>query len=315
MKTAIENVGTSTENVDKILDTLFPQSLMTASDSAKEHSKDISESADGAIKKVNDSVDTASKGIDTAAKKTEEAAETIGTSAENIKRDTDDAFADVETTSSEKWGGAYKSVSDNVGSMSSDTKREMESVKSTVQRSWGDISRNTGTYWDRIAKKVTDHLEDMAEAAGTVADRIARELNGVVDRINGTVGNINRALAGVENAFTFTYNYENPVTKQSQRYRSWLNLPRINTIPYLATGAVIPPRSEFLAVLGDQKQGNNIEAPEGLLRKIFREESGGNQGGGNMHFTAQINRRTLFDEMISEAKLRQMNSGSNPFDL
>ena len=315
VKTAIENVGTSTENVDKILDTLFPQSLMTASDSAKEHSKDISESADGAIKKVNDSVDTASKGIDTAAKKTEEAAETIGTSAENIKKDTDDAFADVETTSSEKWGGAYKSVSDNVGSMSSDTKREMDSVKSTVQRSWGDISRNTGTYWDRIAKKVTDHLEDMAEAAGTAADRIARELNGVVDRINGTVGNINRALAGVENAFTFTYNYENPVTKQSQRYRSWLNLPRINTIPYLATGAVIPPRSEFLAVLGDQKQGNNIEAPEGLLRKIIREESGGNQGGGNMHFTAQINRRTLFDEMISEAKLRQMNSGSNPFDL
>ena len=269
VKTAIENVGTSTENVDKILDTLFPQSLMTASDSAKEHSKDISESADGAIKKVNDSVDTASKGIDTAAKKTEEAAETIGTSAENIKRDTDDAFADVETTSSEKWGGAYKSVSDNVGSMSSDTKREMDSVKSTVQRSWGDISRNTGTYWDRIAKKVTDHLEDMAEAAGTAADRIAKELNGVVDRINGTVGNINRALAGVENAFTFTYNYENPVTKQSQRYRSWLNLPRINTIPYLATGAVIPPRSEFLAVLGDQKQGNNIEAPEGLLRKII----------------------------------------------
>ena len=315
VKTAIENVGTSTENVDKILDTLFPQSLMTASDSAKEHSKDISESADGAIKKVNDSVDTASKGIDTAAKKTEEAAETIGTSAENIKKDTDDAFADVETTSSEKWGRAYKSVSDNVGSMSSNTKREMDSVKSTVQRSWGDISRNTGTYWDRIAKKVTDHLEDMAEAAGTAADRIARELNGVVDRINGTVGNINRALAGVENAFTFTYNYENPVTKQSQRYRSWLNLPRINTIPYLATGAVIPPRSEFLAVLGDQKQGNNIEAPEGLLRKIFREESGGNQGGGNMHFTAQINRRTLFDEMISEAKLRQMNSGSNPFDL
>lgn len=315
VKTAIENVGTSTENVDKILDTLFPQSLMTASDSAKEHSKDISESADGAIKKVNDSVETASEGIGTAAKKTEEAAETIGTSAENIKRDTDDAFADVETTSSEKWGGAYKSVSDNVGSMSSDTKREMESVKSTVQRSWGDISRNTGTYWDRIAKKVTDHLEDMAEAAGTAADRIARELNGVVDRINGTVGNINRALAGVENAFTFTYNYENPVTKQSQRYRSWLNLPRINTIPYLATGAVIPPRSEFLAVLGDQKQGNNIEAPEGLLRKIIREESGGNQGGGNMHFTAQINRRTLFDEMISEAKLRQMNSGSNPFDL
>lgn len=46
-------------------------------------------------------------------------------------------------------------------------------------------------------------------------------------------------------------------------------------IPALATGAVIPPNREFLAVLGDQKSGTNIEAPEGLIRKIVREEGGG----------------------------------------
>lgn len=46
-------------------------------------------------------------------------------------------------------------------------------------------------------------------------------------------------------------------------------------IPRLATGAVIPPNREFMAVLGDQKSGNNIEAPEDLIRKIVREESGG----------------------------------------
>ena len=28
-------------------------------------------------------------------------------------------------------------------------------------------------------------------------------------------------------------------------------------------------------MLGDQRSGNNLEAPEGLIRKIFREESGG----------------------------------------
>ena len=95
-----------------------------------------------------------------------------------------------------------------------------------------------------------------------------------------------------------------------------MSLPRVNTIPYLAKGAVIPPRSEFLAVLGDQKQGNNIETPEALLRKIVREESGGNQrSGGNYKFTAQLNRRTIFDEMIDEAKLRRDTSGRNPFEL
>lgn len=51
-----------------------------------------------------------------------------------------------------------------------------------------------------------------------------------------------------------------------------ISLPRI---PYLAQGAVIPPNREFLAVLGDQKSGTNIEAPEGLIRQIVREEAGG----------------------------------------
>lgn len=44
-------------------------------------------------------------------------------------------------------------------------------------------------------------------------------------------------------------------------------------IPKLATGAVIPANREFLAVLGDQKHGRNLEMPEDLMRKIVREES------------------------------------------
>ena len=38
-------------------------------------------------------------------------------------------------------------------------------------------------------------------------------------------------------------------------------LLKIPNIPLLAQGAVIPPNREFLAVLGDQKHGTNIEAP------------------------------------------------------
>lgn len=38
---------------------------------------------------------------------------------------------------------------------------------------------------------------------------------------------------------------------------------------------MIPPNREFMAVLGDQRSGNNLEAPEDLIRKIVREESGG----------------------------------------
>lgn len=96
-----------------------------------------------------------------------------------------------------------------------------------------------------------------------------------------------------------------------------MNLPRANTIPYLASGAVIPPRSEFLAVLGDQKNGRNLEAPEGVIREIIDDAFARHQQGssGNFRFTAQLNRRTIFDEMIDEAKLRRDASGTNPFEL
>ena len=49
-------------------------------------------------------------------------------------------------------------------------------------------------------------------------------------------------------------------------------------IPALATGAVIPPNREFMAVLGDQRNGTNLEAPESLIRQIVREEAGGTGG-------------------------------------
>lgn len=57
-----------------------------------------------------------------------------------------------------------------------------------------------------------------------------------------------------------------------------MNIPSISEkkLPRLATGAVIPPNREFMAVLGDQKSGTNIETPEELLRQIYREEAGAN---------------------------------------
>jgi len=91
----------------------------------------------------------------------------------------------------------------------------------------------------------------------------------------------------------------------------------IPKIPMLATGAVIPPNAPFMAVLGDQKHGTNIEAPlstiEQALENVYKRNSGG--GERVIHNVIQVNRRTLYDEFIKEAKLRQDSIGRNPFDL
>lgn len=89
-------------------------------------------------------------------------------------------------------------------------------------------------------------------------------------------------------------------------------LLKLNNIPYLAQGGVIPANREFLAVLGDQKHGNNIEAPESLIRQIVREESGGN---GTYTFIAQLDGRTIFKEVIDQGKLSRRMTGKNAFAL
>lgn len=84
-------------------------------------------------------------------------------------------------------------------------------------------------------------------------------------------------------------------------------------IPYLAQGAVIPPNREFMAVLGDQKHGTNIEAPEDLIRKIVREETAGLGGSDRLVQLMEILIDTVEnievgDETIGKAAARYSRS-------
>ena len=193
-----------------------------------------------------------------------------------------------------------------------------DNIKSTARQKWNAIWSTIGNLVERIKNgivgKFTSAKNKVVEIFGGIKDTIRNILNKVIGIVNGAIGTVNSAIGGIESAFSFGP-WKVPTPFGSRTIGFTASFPRVPTVPYLAKGAVIPPRSEFLAVLGDQKQGNNIETPEALLRKIVREESGGQQSGGNVRFTAQINRRTVFDEIIEEAKLRRDTSGRNPFEL
>lgn len=94
-----------------------------------------------------------------------------------------------------------------------------------------------------------------------------------------------------------------------------INLSHANytRIPYLAQGAVIPAGNPFLAVLGDQTKGNNLEMPENLLRKIVSEES--DKGTGMIKLVVNLDSRTVLEQLINTAKEMQMSNGQNVFEL
>lgn len=190
-----------------------------------------------------------------------------------------------------------------------------EKTTTTFKNMWNTVTTKVGAIRDAIVDKFSNARDTVVDTFAKIRDTVVSVFNKVISTINGAIGTINGAISTVESAFSFgPWKVPTPTGSKTIGFKA--TFPRIPTVPYLAKGAVIPPRSEFLAVLGDQKQGNNIETPEALLRKIVREETAGRQaGGGSYRFTAQINRRTLFDEMMKEAQMRRDTSGRNPFEM
>lgn len=182
------------------------------------------------------------------------------------------------------WDGiksAFKSVPEWFQSKFRDAWQKVKDVFSTGGRIWSGIK------------------EGIENTFHTVVNAIIRGMNTI---IAVPFNKINSMLNTIRNAhFLGISPFQN----------MWgVNPLPVPQIPMLARGAVIPANRQFLAVLGDQRNGNNLEAPESLLRQIVREEAGG--AGSRYEFIARLDRRTLFDEVITEAKLRKGQTGKNP---
>lgn len=226
-------------------------------------------------------------------------------------------------------GAVWSWIKDKTITFVDGIKSKLSDLAEKIVSIWNGIKSSAKEKWDAIwstikevVKKIVYGIVDKFKGARDkvvdvfegIKNKVKEIFNKVIGIVNGAIGTVNGAISGIESAFSFgPWEVPTPFGKKTIGFSA--SFPRVPTIPYLAKGAVIPPRSEFLAVLGDQKQGNNIETPEALLRKIVREETGGQQSSGNYRFTAQINRRTVFDEIIEEAKLRRDTSGRNPFEL
>lgn len=292
---ALKDAGVPLDEFDEALKTEFPEAVTTAQTSAATGMSAASTAVKNgmaAIKRnTEDAMNAASKSVT-------------------------DNSEDIASASKDNWEDSASSVSTALGTMDTDTKDIMSKIMTTIQSYWSSVLINTNQIWEAVAKKIEKELGNALTAAERISSEIIGTMNNVISKVNGSIGNINNALSGIERSFTFTYNYTSPITKRPGTYRSWLNLPSVNTVPYLATGAVIPPRSEFLAVLGDQKNGRNLEAPENLLRQIVREESGGNQGSNTYNVSVSASGRNLLDIILEEGELRRnRNGGRNPFKL
>ena len=135
---------------------------------------------------------------------------------------------------------------------------------------------------DAVAKTMADVAQEMSDQLQQMASSAETNMSGITGVFEREVGQMQAAIDSLTGKTIYIDIVER--TSSSGGKSNLPDLPSANAasvasysadVPYLASGAVIPPNAPFYAVLGDQKSGNNLEAPESLIRKIVREESGG----------------------------------------
>ena len=206
----------------------------------------------------------------------------------------------------EKWtavkdwfSGLWEKVSSGAVAAWDGIKSAFESVPEWFQGKFRDAWQKVKDVFSTGGRIWSGIKEGIESTFRTVVNAIIRGMNTI---IAVPFNKINSMLNTIRNAhFLGISPFQN----------MWgVNPLPVPQIPMLARGAVIPANRQFLAVLGDQRNGNNLEAPESLLRQIVREEAG--SAGSRYEFIARLDRRTLFDEVITEAKLRKGQTGKNP---
>lgn len=175
---------------------------------------------------------------------------------------------------------ALAAIFETIGKLFSDQYNAWKKILS------GLITFLTGVFtgdWKKAWNGVLDILKGVWNLiVGTVEGAI----NFVIDGINFLISKLNTIQINVPDwvpkigGMTYGINIP-PVTRVS--------------LPRLASGAVIPPNREFMAVLGDQKSGTNIETPLATMVQAFKQamnETGG-MGGRQITVVMQLDHREL----------------------
>jgi hypothetical protein len=172
-----------------------------------------------------------------------------------------------------------------------------DTIRSVVTGAWQGIMAVWGAIatWFRenvfapITNSFGSMFTDIRQGFETVFNGMKNFVRGVMNNI---IDFLNGVIEGVVSAINTIIGAINAVGELA-------GLPEIGYIdpphiPHLATGGVIPPNAEFLAVLGDQRSGRNIEAPEALIRQIIREEVGNLAGETVIPITLTLDGETVY---------------------
>lgn len=219
-----------------------------------------------------------------------------------------------------------------------------------VSKIWNDIKEYTTSFFEWIGGHIDSALSDIkgvwdniwdsfVEKVTSIWENIKNIVSRAIENIKSWVGSLFSVFGGISSKAGSISSrsgmagggYYTSMARASMPSVLYGNpaFAALSTmeIPALAKGAVIPANKEFLAVLGDQKHGTNVEAPLDTIKQASTEAllevmarlgmSGRNTSGTPVNITLQVtlDKQVLGQKMVDWGKLQQMATGSNPYGL
>lgn len=158
--------------------------------------------------------------------------------------------------------GLLNGIKSLVGNVVNSVKSIWNSIKNTFMSFMEFLTGVFTGGWEKAWNGIVNIFEGVKRTISNIVNSIL----GVVESLaNGVISGINFVI-GALNSFSFDVPKGVPFIGGMSVGFNIQEIPTVS-IPRLATGAVIPANREFLAVLGDQKHGTNIEAPLDTIEK------------------------------------------------
>lgn len=140
----------------------------------------------------------------------------------------------------------------------------------------GVFTGNWKSAWEGVKKVFSGIWNSIVIIAESAINAVIKGLNWLISKINTIKFTVPSWVPGVGG-------------KSIGGHISSLSEVRL---PRLGTGAVIPPNKEFLAVLGDQKSGTNIETPLATMVDAFKQAMA-ESGGGTTTVVIQLDGKEI----------------------
>ena len=191
-------------------------------------------------------------------------------------------------------------------------------IKNTISSILNAIKTTIISIVQSIVTGSTAPLQNMKTAWVNVFNTIKSSIVNIMSSMwNGIRNVINSILSGIQSMANNVINGINTVIRAMNAIpKINLSIPTVGqiSIPHLAKGAVIPPNKEFLAVLGDQSSGTNIEAPLDTIKQALAEvmaTNGGAQDTGDI--VINIDGNEIFRVVRKQSKIFTKSTGVPAF--